>query len=104
MFGDNSSSNVQTFGRDDLLAHLSKLRVAIDAESDFDDSTRQEILRHVGEAEQEAQQEQPNASLIEKSLGFAQGVIVGALSKTAAEVALIPLVEQASQMAHHLIR
>ncbi len=103
-FGDNNQINVQTVGRDEFTAHLSKLRAAIVAESEFDDSTRNELLDHIEEAKLEAERDKPDASLIKKSLGFVQGVAIGALSKATAETALIPLIEQASQMAQHLIR
>ena len=102
VFGDNSSSNVQKFGRDDFSAQLSELRTAI-AGATFPEATRDELLRHVDEAAQEGQKSNPDAKAIESTLGkLASAVATGALSKVVADTALVPLIHEAMRIAHHL--
>ena len=103
VFGDKSSSNVQKFGRDDFAAQLTQVRAAIVSETGLPETARDELLQRVDEAAQEGQKSNPDAKVIESTLGkLASAVATGALSKVVADTALVPLIHEAMRIAHHL--
>ena len=103
VFGDNSSSTVQKYGRDDFKAQLMELRAAVYSEAALPATERNELLQSVDEAMQEAQKSNPAPKAIKEIIGkLAGAVTTGAFSKVVADTALVPLIHELARMANHL--